>query len=145
VIFGVGMRVREIAGCRNDFKTSKERRGIVCFSQVARVRAVSGEVTLVSPATRQPNKVTCFNRIGPASSKCVCKIIYIYFSSQVQSSQNYIYINVYILHIYNLSKAKGGEGKANPPLAQERALTQHTKWGCQCGGRGTAQGKGGRG
>jgi hypothetical protein len=25
------------------------------------------EVTLVSPLTRQPNKVTCFNRIGPAN------------------------------------------------------------------------------
>ena len=64
----------------------------------------------VSPLT-QPNEVTCF--ISDRSGKFkICLQNYLYFfSSQVQRSQNYKYI--YILHIYNLSKAKGGEGE-NP-------------------------------
>ena len=52
----------------------------------------------------------------------VCKIIYIYI--------------FYIFTIYlRLKKGRGKTQGANPPLVQGRALTQHTKQGCQCRGR----------
>ena len=72
MIFGVGMRVREIAGCRNDFKTSKERRGIVCFSQVARVRAVSGESKLC-PGISGTQSFDCIALCALVSVKPLCR------------------------------------------------------------------------
>jgi hypothetical protein len=45
--FGVGMRVGETAGCRNNFKTWKERRGMitVCFSLFATVLVARARIT----------------------------------------------------------------------------------------------------
>ena len=86
-----------------------------------------------SSPTRQPNKVTCFNRIGP-SSKCVCNFFFFHHKFRVRKII-YIYI-FYIFTIYlRLKEGRGKTQGANPPLAQERVSMQ----------RQGVQGKGGRG
>ena len=40
--FGVGTRVRETAGCRNNFKTWNERRGMVTVCAQSSIRSRAG-------------------------------------------------------------------------------------------------------
>lgn len=62
--FGVGMRVRETAGCRNNFKAWNERRGMVtvCFSlqYSAPLRRRSQECPGISGTQNVSSPIFCF-------------------------------------------------------------------------------------